>query len=134
MNGFDASIYELTPEHWASYLAVRDTQIIQEEEVLAQTDMSCISIHPVYILLVIIYIIMIIIGIIFELIIYLDDLKIPSDPIEWTDHNCKEFNGGNTDDGLASSNLVVYDKKSIKVIRKGKQKSFEYEQNIECSE
>ncbi|CAG8634233.1 12970_t:CDS:2 [Ambispora gerdemannii] len=33
------SIYELTPEHWASYLAVKDTQTAQVEEVLVRINM-----------------------------------------------------------------------------------------------
>ena len=61
INGRDTSIYELTPEHWASYLAVKDSQTAQVVEVPVKINISCISVHTAYILIVCMYVIMIII-------------------------------------------------------------------------
>jgi hypothetical protein len=87
MNGHDTSTYELTPEHWASYLAVKDSQTAPIEEVPVQIDISCISIHPIYILLICVYAIMII----YELILYKSDLKVPSGVIGWASHIVKNL-------------------------------------------
>ncbi|CAJ0637588.1 16599_t:CDS:2 [Entrophospora sp. SA101] len=41
--GDDTSIYECTLEHWASYLAVNDTQIAKIEKVPARTDIAYVA-------------------------------------------------------------------------------------------
>ena len=127
MRGEDTSVYEITPEHWASFLTVKDIQTATIEDVPVQMDMSCISVHPTYILLMCIYTIMLIIGGICGLITYKSKLKIPSGVIGWARHSCKESNKESTNNedveqdkqDLFSYKLIASDKKNhTKIIRK----------------
>lgn len=122
INGDVTSKYELTPEHWASYLTVKDTQTAKVEEVPVQLNLSCISIHPAYIFLICTYVIMLIIGSICWLIIHKSDLKVPNGVIEWAGLICK----GSITNGNEYSNLYDYnfritsDKNNIEISFKNK--------------
>ena len=117
VNGRDSSIYELTPEHWASYFAVKDSQTAQVAEVPVQINLSCISVHTAYILIFFMYIIMIIIGCIFSLIT-LRKLKIPNGVIGWASHACKEADVNGINRNLFNYKFTDLDKEDIKIILK----------------
>jgi hypothetical protein len=116
INGDDTSKYELTPEHWASYLIVKDTQTANVEEVPVQLNISCFSIHPTYILLVCVYVIIIIIGSICRLIIYKSDLIIPNGVIEWAIFTCKgSLTNNNKYSDLRNYNFRITSKNNIEI-------------------
>nr|CAG8460425.1 12878_t:CDS:1 [Entrophospora candida] len=92
IKGTDDTILEYTPEYWASYMEVRDTMTASDSDVPVRVNLGCISIHPVYVFLVLIYIIFIFIGIILLWIIYRNGLEIPASTVSWVIHACKESN------------------------------------------
>nr|CAG8682865.1 1585_t:CDS:1 [Entrophospora candida] len=90
VRGKDTSIYEYTPEHWASYQTVKDVESGTDEEVSVRINIPCVSIDYSYCLLVWIYIIMISLGCIFRIKIHRNKLKIPSNVVGWVICACKE--------------------------------------------
>ncbi|CAB4490756.1 hypothetical protein RhiirA5_416064 [Rhizophagus irregularis] len=122
INGDDTSKYELTPEHWASYMTIKDTQTATVKEVPVQLNISCISIHPVYIFLISTYVIMIIIGSICRLIIYKSDLKVPNGVIEWAGLICRgSITNSNEYSDLYDYNFrITSDKNNIEISFKNK--------------
>ncbi|CAB4424866.1 unnamed protein product [Rhizophagus irregularis] len=122
INGDDTSKYELTPEHWASYMTVKDTQTATDEVVPVQLNISCISIHPTYIFLICTYVIMIIIGSIFWLIIHKSYLKVPNGVIEWAGLICKgSITNSNEYSDLHDYNFrITSDKNNIEISFKNK--------------
>ena len=109
INGKDTSIYELTPEHWASYLAVKDTQAAKVEQVLVRINTPCIRIHPAFISLMCVYMLMIMIGITFHVVIRWRKHKIPCNIVEWAIFACKESKASsdNTKHNLFNYHLGV---------------------------
>jgi len=73
-------------------MEVRDTMTAIDSDVLVRMNLGCISIHPVYILLVLMYTLLIFIGIILLWIIYRHGLEIPASTVSWVVHACKESN------------------------------------------
>ena len=108
INGKDTSIYELTPEIWASYLAVKDTQTAQVVEVPVQIDLSCISVHAAYILLVCMYIIMVITGFICWVITF-RKLEIPNGVIGWVSQACIEASDNDNIDNNEYNEYKLFD-------------------------
>ncbi|CAG8711216.1 5829_t:CDS:2, partial [Dentiscutata erythropus] len=89
INGHDTSIYEYNPDHWSSFLSTKDTQTASIENVPVQITTSCISIHPVYFILMGAYIIMLIIGCLFRRKIRKGGLKAPDTTVGWAILACK---------------------------------------------
>jgi hypothetical protein len=89
IKGTDETILEYSPEYWASYMEVRDTLTAEISEVLVRINLSCISIHPIYILLVCTYAILTLMGILFWMKLH---KNIPSSVVGWAVHACKESN------------------------------------------
>src|SRR5205814_9210576 len=96
------SIYELTPEHWASYLAIKDTQTAKVEEVFARINIPCITVHPAYISLVCAYILMFIVGM---YLVIIRRRTVPSSIIDWASQACRE---SRADDNTKHSLLGCY--------------------------
>ncbi len=109
VKGTDDTIWEYTPEYWASYMEVRDTMTANTTDVLAQIIVPCISIHPIYVLLVCLYMILIIIGFLLWMRLYKNKFEIPTSVFDWVIHACKE---SNIPKGINQFNVVEVVKQS----------------------
>ncbi len=85
VKGDDTSSYKLTPDYWTSFISVQSSLIPQVELVRAQTNVSCIQIHPMYTLLVFLYTVMTLIGCISWYVAQKDHFEVPSSSVEWAD-------------------------------------------------
>ncbi|KAF0519071.1 hypothetical protein F8M41_016678 [Gigaspora margarita] len=121
INGHDTSIYEYSPAHWTSYLAVKDTQTASIENVPVQISTSCISVHSAYIILMVAYIIMFIIGWLFRRKIR-KKFMTPDTVVEWASFAYKinnfrnlsnyKIKRGIRDDGIIVPEIVSVNNES----------------------
>ncbi|RIB30059.1 hypothetical protein C2G38_2153631 [Gigaspora rosea] len=122
INGHDTSIYEYSPAHWTSYLAVKDTQTASIENVPLQISTSCISVHSTYIILMVAYIIMFIIGWLFRQKIREKKFMAPDIVVEWASFAYKinnfrnlsnyKIKRGIRDDGIIVPEIITVNNES----------------------